>query len=317
MIDTTLASSKDEYGTTEEFVAKLAMNSKALKQGTDEFALATSEPAVLEPKYDGIRLLIHVGEDGVQAFARSGKSKTGKLPAIEAELFEHLPMDTWIDGEAVAFNDNGTQDWGGAQSVLGSGTAKAALRSGAITFVVFDLLAFDGTDCRSLPFSDRRELLEEIFDERFTKVVLPPQVEPTAEAHQANLVAGFEGSMLKHLSAKYESGKRSAHSLKIKATDTVDCVITGFGDPAPDSWIAAEGLIGTVVFEHYGEDGRAIEGRCSGMTVAEREMLTHYQDELIGRVIEVSYMTKMPSGTLRHPQFKRIRDDKTAEECKA
>lgn len=293
--------------------SKLAMNSKSAAS-VDE-AVGAHE-ATLEPKFDGIRLLVNVTENGVRLYSRAGNSKTGKLPQIEAELLAELPAGTWLDAEAVAFNENGTQDWGGAQSVLGSDSTRAMDRS-KIRLVVFDLLAFNGIDARSLPLRNRRELLEQVFtDSAFKLVQLSPWLPATDASHAALLEAGYEGSMVKHLDAAYASGKRSPRSLKLKATDTVDAVITGFKPGAPDSWIAARGLVGAIEFTHY-EDGQAIEGRCSGMTVAEREQITEWGDTLIGTVIEVSYMTRMPGGKLRHPQYRRIRTDKTAAECRS
>lgn len=293
-----------------EQVDKLAMNSHPAESVAD----ATREPAVLEPKYDGIRLLVNVRDDGVFLYARSGKQKTGKLPAVEAELAT-LPAGTWLDGEAVAFNEDGTQNWGGAQSVLGSTVSRARLISGGIRFVIFDILAYDNMDARSLPFRQRRELLELIFDEPYTFLQLSVQQPATDESHELNLELGYEGSMVKHLEAPYQSGRRSRRSLKLKATDTVDAVITGFKPAMSDSWIAKSGLIGAIEFKHY-ENGVEVAGRCSGMTVQERELITANQKHLVGGVIEVSYMTRMPGGKLRHPQFKRLRNDKTAEECR-
>jgi ATP-dependent DNA ligase len=291
--------------------ATLAMNSKTAASVAEAVG---NRPAILEPKYDGIRLLVNVTESGVKMYARSGNSKTGKLPAIEAELAANLPVGTWLDGEAVAFNTDGTQDWGGAQSVMGAGTAKAAATSSRIRLVVFDLLAHGGLDARSLPLRNRRELLESIFATgNFDKVQLSTTLPATDESHEALLELGFEGSMVKHLDAPYMSGKRAACSLKLKATDTVDCVVTGF-TPGKGAF---NGLIGAIEFVHYTEDGTAIAGKCSGMTVAVRQAMTADQAAMVGQVIEVSYMTRMPSGTLRHPQYKRTRTDKTAAECQA
>lgn len=292
--------------------SKLAMNSHTA--GSVEEAVGR-HPSVLEPKYDGIRLLIHVAESGVYAYARSGKSKTGKLPAVEAELAEILPPGSWVDGEAVAFNPDGTQDWGGAQSVLGSNADRVMDRS-KVRFVIFDILSHGGIDARALPLAKRRELLELIFEGDHSHVTLSVQMEATDDAHEANLIAGFEGSMVKHLDAPYQSGRRSRNSLKLKAVDTVDAVVTGFKPAQPGSWIDRAGLIGAIEFVHY-VDGVAVEGRCSGMTVPERQAITEAGDDMIDAVIEVSYMTRMPSGSLRHPQFKRVRTDKTKEECRA
>lgn len=302
--------------------ATLAMNSKTAKSVEDAVS-GNPNAWILEPKFDGIRLLVNVTETGVRMYARSGKSKTGKLPAIDAELFAALPAGTWLDCEAVDFNADGTQNWGGAQSVLGSDVAKAAARSGNMRLVVFDLIAHGGLDARSLPLSQRRTLLDEIFAAAidagvaFARVTLSPWLPATDEWHQANLELGFEGSMCKRIDAPYASGKRSPCSLKLKATDTVDAVITGFSPATPGSWIDQGGMVGAIEFTHY-EDGREIEGKCSGMTSAERRWISDNQVALTGAVIEVSYMTRMPdSGKLRHPQYKRIRTDKTAEECQA
>jgi len=294
---------------------KLAMNSHPAESVEDA---TRGKDSIIEPKFDGIRLLIRRDENGVQMFARSGKSKTGKLPAIETLLESILPDGTWLDCEAVSFNLDGTQDWGGAQSVLGSNVEKAQLIAGKIKLVVFDVLAYDNMDARSLPFRQRRELLEMIFDwtTNSDPIMLSPTMPATDEAHAANLEFGFEGSMLKHLDAPYQSGRRSKSSCKLKAQDTVDAIIIGSKPGRPDSWIAKSGLVGAITFVHF-ENGEPIEGACSGMTVSEREMITRQISTLIAEkaVIEVSYMTRMPGGKLRHPQFKRIRDDKTAAEC--
>ncbi len=80
-------------------------------------------------------------------------------------------------------------------------------------------------------------------------------------------------------------------------------------------------LIG--VFE--GEAGTALEGtlggfildyngtpvRCgSGFSRRERDYLWKVRDTLIGEVVEVSYMEKTDTGSLRHPIFEKFRFDK-------
>jgi len=301
-----------------EDASKLAMNSKSAN--TVEEA-CQGRPAILEPKFDGIRLLANRSENGVRLWTRSGKSATGKLPRIEQLLADHLPVGTWLDCEAVAFNPNGTQDWGGAQSVLGSDASRVMDR-GRIKLVVFDCLAWAGGDIRNQPFSLRRTTIDRVFEGDANqarwegRIIASPKMDATDEMHQINLDFGFEGSMVKLLDGTYQSGKRSNVSMKLKATDTVDAIITGFSPSEPGSWIDQAGLIGAIEFTHY-QDGQPIEGKCSGMTVAERERVTAEAEALIGTVIEVSYMTRMPgSGKLRHPQFKRLRTDKTADEVR-
>lgn len=278
---------------------------------------AGGHEAVCEPKLDGIRLLAHVGENGTNLYARSGNSKSGRLPHVEAALAANLPAGTWLDGEAVVFNSDGTQAWGKAQSVLGAnpGHPEAA----KVAYVVFDLIAHGGIDARPLPFSKRRELLEAVFDQADfgPAVVLIPQSPATDESHETNLEFGFEGSVVKHLDAPYRSGVRGAGQFRLKPQATVDAVVMGFKD-GKSGW---EGLVGALVFGQI-VDGKVVErGACSGFDYATRVHIAENKDEYLGRVIEVAHHGAMPPtaanpyGALRHPQWKRWRDDKDAMEC--
>lgn len=281
-----------------------------------EEALRDPDKVVMEPKFDGIRLCAEIG-DSVSLFTRTGNSQTGKLPEIEANLFANVPAGTVLDCEAVGFtmvDGKLTQDWGKAQSVLGSGVAKARLNSNDITLVVFDVLELMGKDIRGLPFIERRRLLEALFtneNTNFRGVILSPQLPASEEQHNVLIEAGYEGSMVKSKESRYASGQRGRGWIKLKATDEADVVIMGF-KPGENGFA---GLIGAVEFGQYKDGVLVNRGRCSGMDMKFRKELTQYQDQYIGEVMSVAYMTVMPSGALRHPQFKRMRFDKPAEEC--
>jgi DNA ligase 1 len=289
----------------------LAQNAKAV--GSVKEACVAN--AVLEPKLDGWRLLAHIHDDGVSVYSRTAKSYSGRLPEIEQELAGLFPAGTWVDGEAVAIRiEDGLviNDWSQAQSALSSGQGKAQAAADAITFMVFDLIAYDNIDVRPLPFSKRRSALERIFDdEEVDRVQLNAQFEPTDENHEALVSQGFEGSMLKSLDAPYGSGKRGAGWFKLKATATIDAVVMGYKE-GKDGFA---GMIGAIIFGQY-EDGALVErGSCSGMDMKTRKKITADTEGHIGMVIEVAHMGAMPSGGLRHPQFKRWRTDKLAEDC--
>lgn len=271
---------------------------------------------VAEPKFDGIRLLAEVDANGdVHTFTRTGNSQTGKLPEIEAELKANLPAGTIFDCEAVGFVvENGvpTQDWGAAQSVLGSGVKKAQLRSKTITLVVFDMLEYDGLDIRPLPFSQRRAALQQVFDKAdFKYTMLTMQMESTEANYDALVAAGYEGAMVKDTTRPYASGIRGGGWTKLKATDEADVVIMGFKDGEN----GFSGMIGAVEFGQYKDGQLVYRGRCSGMDLKMRKEMSDRQHELVGSVISVAYMGVMPSGSLRHPQYKRFRFDKPAGDC--
>jgi bifunctional non-homologous end joining protein LigD len=268
---------------------------------------------VLEPKYDGQRVLVYVAEDGVHVFSHTGTIHNGKLPKIEAE-FARLPAGTWIDGEAVAFTIDGdfvVHEWGSVQKCLGASQPKAVTLEHTITFVAFDLISHAGIDARSLPFQKRRDLLEAIFAMReWERVILTPQTPPSDEALSQLLAQGFEGGVVKSLASPYLSGGRGGGQFKLKPQETDDFVVVGY-KPGENGW---KGLVGAIKFGGY-RDGKLVEvGRCSGMDMATRLRISKSPKEYLGRVVEVAHMGRMKDG-YRHPQWKRWRPDKDAKEC--
>lgn len=295
---------------------KLAQNAEAPKKGMTPDAFDSAR-YVGEPKLDGWRLLIHVADDGVHLYTRTGKCYDGSLPMIEAEVGEHLPTGTWLDGEAVALTiEDGrvTHDWGTVQSVLGSSTDKAASQSEKITYMVFDLIAHGGVDARSLPYTKRRDLLQRIFGKRrMGRLQLVPQVEVSDASLQALLAQGFEGMVIKDTASRYSSGRRGGGWIKVKPQDNLDAVVMDF-KPGENGFA---GMVGAVVFGQHDSTGKLVEtGRCSGMDMKTRQHMTDNPGDWLGTVIEIKHMGQMPSGGYRHPQFAKRRPDKPAEECK-
>lgn len=294
----------------------LAQNAEKAKDGCGPLETAFPAPRYVgEPKLDGWRLLVHRDKDGVHLYTRTAKSHDGSLPEIEAEIMDRFPAGTWLDCEAVALQvEDGkiVHDWNTVQSVLGSGTAKAAAKSGSISLMVFDLIAHGGTDARLLPLARRRELLEDIFEEgAWGRVLLVPQLQPTDAGLEALLAQGFEGMVIKDRTARYASGKRGQGWTKIKPQDTEDVVIMGF--KAGENGFT--GMVGAIIFGQY-RDGELTErGRASGMDMRTRKAMTEKPEDWIGQVVEVAHMGVMDSGNFRHPQTKRRRTDKAPTDC--
>lgn len=290
---------------------------------------AGKHPSVLEPKMDGWRTVWKIDASGKARFYTRGDNElTGKMPAVEAMLSASgLPAGTCLDGEVVAFeNVNGmlVPRWGVVQSILAAGVAKAALQSGVLTLVLFDVLSVGDKDARPLPYEKRRAVLDAIIRQRIaitpeydaTKIMLIEQHEPTEDAHADLVAAGHEGSMVKWLDAPYRSGQRGAGWWKLKATDDVDAFVVGY-KPGKDSFA---GMIGAIIFGQYDADGAVVvRGSCSGMTMAERQRISKNPDAYVGRVLSFRHMglqapTKAnPHGAFRHPQFKTWRPDRSAE----
>jgi bifunctional non-homologous end joining protein LigD len=267
--------------------------------------------SIMEIKYDGHRIYMYRDVDRVRTFARSGNEKTGLLRTIE-KIVKRLPVGTWIDGESCSFKSDGTNEWGIAQSVLGSDKHRPELE-GKITFVVFDMLTYDGKDMRSLPLKNRREILESSFEAagifNSDAIMISPQFETSTAAYDALVENGFEGAIVKDPNSTYISGGRGKGWFKMKATEVIEAVVMG----TKDGNGKFEGQVGALVFGQYDSAGRLVElGACSGMTDKVRREFTNMRDAgtLNGIVIEVAHMGQMPTGGVRHPQYKRTRTDK-------
>lgn len=282
---------------------------------------------VIEPKYDGHRVYLHVEpttyKDGsagpavVTTWARGGTDKTGLIPEIEAEAAKLAQFgEVWLDGEVADLTGSGfagADNWGTIQSVLGSKTRNP--KSAQVTYMIFDCLMVQGNDTRPLPLWERREALKILVHElgNQDKIVVTPQFSYTEAAYTALLDAGYEGGVVKNPSAPYASGQRGYGWYRLKRTETIDVVVTGT-IPGRGKF---EGLLGALVFGAY-QDGKLVNiGQCSGMIDRVRAEMTksHTKGELVGTVVEVKHFGQSPQGGYRHPQYVRTRTDKAAEAC--
>jgi bifunctional non-homologous end joining protein LigD len=261
---------------------------------------ADADRYVLEPKFDGWRAIVHIDDDGKVTLygGRNGKSYTGKVPYIENALAKALPHGTAIDGELIA-----PAGWGDVQGVMTRGVGKAHVptaASPALTLVAFDCLFVNGNDLRTLSYDDRRAVLEMIPWPEHTH--LTPNGPVSQEKHIELVELGMEGSVLKVRTSRYENS-RSRSWLKLKTTDSEDCEIVGFEQGKN----GRSGEVGAIVVKlPSGEETTA-----SGMTDKVRaDMLANPQDYL-GKIVEIAHNGHQSSGKVRHPRFKRMRDDRT------
>lgn len=158
------------------------------------------------------------------------------------------------------------------------------------------------------------------------------------ELYAKLLADGQEGLIIKDLYGKYEQ-KRSKAYLKMKAHNTYDVVIMGYEEPTRlyegkelDTWKYWEGRgkvivpvtkfyasnwIGALIFGVY-KNGKLVEvGRASGMDEDTRQMFSENRKKYIGQVVEVMAqgIINKETGSLRHPRYACLREDKSAEMC--
>jgi bifunctional non-homologous end joining protein LigD len=170
-----------------------------------------------EPKLDGFRCLVCT-HDGFRARSRRGWNMTTLVPELE----QALPPNVQLDGELVAFDDEGKPDYHRlSQRMLHR-------RDGIeVTYKVFDVLAFDGEATLREPYRARRELLEALtFDGVRTRVV--PAFFDGEALFAAVCEWGLEGVVAKRERDSYRPGERLWVKTKNRQTARFAEELVGF-----------------------------------------------------------------------------------------
>jgi hypothetical protein len=164
----------------------------------------------------------------------------------------------------------------------------------------------------TIDYSSRFEFVKKLPESKNIKTIPHLLVNNISEAlkytHQV-MEMGYEGSILKNLSAVFRDGT-SPDQLKLKLQIDCEMRIVGFQDGRTGT--KREGKIGSIVFEN---DEGTIKGRCSGFSDQQLDEFTEKQDELIGKIITVQFndLSKADGHeyhALSHPRFIEIRNDK-------
>jgi bifunctional non-homologous end joining protein LigD len=161
--------------------------------------IPTTAGWVFEPKLDGFRCLICTHGGRFRARSRRGWEMSERLP----ELHDALPTDVQLDGELVAWDHTGRPDWHRLSARVLHGDSSIP-----VTLIAFDVLACEGLPVTGLPYSKRRELLEQLDLER------PPSVQVVATFDDGEALfrvvceQGLEGVVAKRERDPYRPGER-------------------------------------------------------------------------------------------------------------
>ena len=114
-------------------------------------AIPAGDGWAFELKWDGFRAMVST-ENGLDVRSRRNWKMTERVPELE-----QLPRGLVLDGELVAFDENGAPDW-----PLLCGRMLHGNPSIPVTFVAFDVLRVDGHDLTRSRWEQRRSVLEEL-----------------------------------------------------------------------------------------------------------------------------------------------------------
>ena len=297
--------------------------------------LARAEPVLprgggwlYEPKWDGFRALVHIGEGNARVSGRNGGSLDVLFPEIRDDAGSVAAPRTILDGEIVVMR-NGVLDF--------PALLRASAERPPATFVAFDILVDAGDDLRGERFVDRRARLENALTVSELSCITPQ----TDDIHLAERwfedlgPLGLEGVVAKSASDRYRSGKRGW--IKVRRYETLDAVVGGYRGTQSGATSLLLGLYDADgAFRYIGQTSsvpepdrmrvaRVLESLSTQESFTSRVMPGTHRWER-GRfddwvpvepvlVCEVSY-SRIDHGFLRHPaRIVRWRPDKDAREC--
>ncbi len=188
---------------------------------------------LVEWKYDGIRAQLVKRGGQVWLWSRGEELISERFPEVLAAAAA-LPDASVLDGELLAWLPDAAQPAPFQrlqQRITRKTLTKKVLEEVPVRFLAYDLLESEGHDRRDEPQAQRRSRLEALLaagpfevSPRVTAVDWPAYAELRRSARER----GVEGFMLKHVGARYGSGRTKASGLwwKWKVDPlTVDCVL--------------------------------------------------------------------------------------------
>ena len=293
---------------------------------------------LFEIKWDGYRAVSFIADRKVRLVSRNQNDLTSQFAELRT-LPELAKAGTAVlDGEVVALDDQGRASFSLMQQRTGfsaHGRRGAGRSDLQIVYYVFDLIYLDGYDLRRVSLQERKQALSQI--------ILPNDLVRYSEdfpqgvaLFEAAKQQGLEGILAKRRDSHYEE-RRTREWLKIKITQTVDCVIGGYTDPE-----GSREYFGAIVLGLYDAEGRLVHVGQAGTGFDQKALKQVWQvlKELETnrspfhgpveaahvhwvkpkRVAEIKFTewtheTTEGGPKLRAPVFMGLRDDKDPKEC--
>ncbi len=197
--------------------------------------------ALLEFKYDGLRIQAHLDGKKVTLFSRRQEEITAQFPDVVAALQGSCKAKgAIVEGECVPV-DLQTGEILPFQEVAHRRGRKLAVTSAVddypVTLILFDALRIGDQVLIDLPLVERRAALEKAFRRsdriQFSETLRTTDPAAAQAFFQRSIAAGCEGVMAKQPSSVYTAGNRGFQWIKFKReyrsemTDSADLVIVG------------------------------------------------------------------------------------------
>lgn len=227
--------------------------------------LARINPAIIQPKYDGIRCQLHFSKEGfgklvavktssqntllgskkeqVRIFSRNLESLSDMFPEIVSRTKYFNCKEAIIDGEAAGYDYKKNKILPFQETIQRRRKyeIKEKAKDIPVRLFVFDLLYLDGKDLTLTPYENRFEKLKDAINKpEAPDIITLIQSEEVRTETEMDILfkdyvkQGLEGIIAKAPSSFYSPGKRGFDWIKYKRSaqgylvDTVDTVVMGY-----------------------------------------------------------------------------------------
>lgn len=176
-----------------------------------------------ELKYDGYRIIAFLEGSNVRLISRNGNDYSGRFQDVAYSLADWAATRAMIlDGEMVVTDAEGKSDFQALQNYMKNPKGRN------LVYIVFDLLALDGSDLRGRRLIERKEMLEALLKDspeniQYSQYIRGKGKESFIAACQGNL----EGVVGKSADSIY-SGTRNGDWIKLKCDKRQEFVVGGY-----------------------------------------------------------------------------------------
>lgn len=284
-----------------------------------------------ELKWDGERCLAYLDpENGTDLRSRRNLPLLSRFPEL-TYLHHQVSGKFLLDGELVCILD-GKPSFEAIQqrSLLRQPLRiERESRTHPASLIVFDILYVDGRELFSLPWTERRSILEQCVSQSPRMALSQVWPADQAEAlYQLILAQNLEGLVAKQQDSRYFPGKRTRGWVKVKPLPEDDFVIAGLSRKP-------NGRMVLLLGQYQGSALRY----CGKVSLHSRSLVLPILQQLPALerppfadpmpqdssgitwlspilVCSVSCMYRTSSGGMQQPVFRGLRPDKRPKECR-